>query len=592
MSTDKHEFASVKFTKIQSEITKDDDDINFTDDSDNKDDSIDDSSSDIQHYVKPNHPETFGFFETGRELEPRTKNHQFTHDEIEKLKLCESQNYLPSSCETYKYYIHTHDVISKKHYYKWLLMFLIGFTVGIIGYLLKSSIHIIIHEKLHLIDQYIHQSKINKAFGIFVGIGLCLIICSASVVIYICPYAASSGVPEVIAHLNGIYLPKYFNITVLLIKFISCVLCVASSIPVGPEGPMIAMGAVVGYCISVYNSNCNELKLFNNSKNCRDLVSAGCASGVSSAFGAPIGGLLFSMEEVSSFWNTKLGWQIFFASMTAVFITSLLLSSIGGFEHKSVFGLFDPINVSIFIVENTLTVNLFIYIFAIIIGCIGGLLGSLFTFINLKVNRFRLSFNNIIEDKSILKTKTGIWCIFEVCLMVILWSIISIYIPLIFECKYIEKSIYNSKELLHLHSYNCVNERDSNEWIVYNEAATLLLSNSEDAIHSLLSRQTYNLFNYGSLFFILILYFIFSVYLAGSIIACGFVIPMIFIGALYGRIVGVISNDLFGIYSHPNNYWSFLDPGVMALLGSASFFGGVSRLTMSLTVIFLEMTND
>jgi len=35
-----------------------------------------------------------------------------------------------------------------------------------------------------------------------------------------------------------------------------------------------------------------------------------------------------------------------------------------------------------------------------------------------------------------------------------------------------------------------------------------------------------------------------------------------------------------------------MDPGAFALVGAASFFGGVSRLTMSLTVIMIEMTND
>jgi len=32
--------------------------------------------------------------------------------------------------------------------------------------------------------------------------------------------------------------------------------------------------------------------------------------GIASAFGAPVGGLLFAMEEVSSFWNMKLSWQV------------------------------------------------------------------------------------------------------------------------------------------------------------------------------------------------------------------------------------------------------------------------------------------
>ena len=42
----------------------------------------------------------------------------------------------------------------------------------------------------------------------------------------------------------------------------------------------------------------------------RNFISAGAAAGVASAFGAPVGGLLFAMEEVSSFWSMKLSWQV------------------------------------------------------------------------------------------------------------------------------------------------------------------------------------------------------------------------------------------------------------------------------------------
>ena len=64
---------------------------------------------------------------------------------------------------------------------------------------------------------------------------------------------------------------------------------------------------------------------------------------------------------------------------------------------------------------------------------------------------------------------------------------------------------------------------------------------------------------------------------------------MLLIGALYGRILGRAAVDIFGVNQDALDW---LDPGAFALLGAVSFFAGVSRLTVSLAVIMVEITND
>jgi len=59
------------------------------------------------------------------------------------------------------------------------------------------------------------------------------------------------------------------------------------------------------------------------------------------------------------------------------------------------------------------------------------------------------------------------------------------------------------------------------------------------------------------------------------------------VGALYGRIIGVLMTSMFGVHSEDTGYWAWIDPGVFSLIGAASFFGGVTRLTLAVTVIMV-----
>jgi chloride channel 7 len=58
----------------------------------------------------------------------------------------------------------------------------------------------------------------------------------------------------------------------------------------------------------------------------RQLIAAGAACGVSVAFGAPIGGALFSYEisKPNTFWTFSMLWRVFTATSISTFVLSIL----------------------------------------------------------------------------------------------------------------------------------------------------------------------------------------------------------------------------------------------------------------------------
>ena len=170
---------------------------------------------------------------------------------------------------------------------------------------------------------------------------------------------------------------------VFVVKFFSTLLAVASGLPVGPEGPMVYMGATIGKHLSQGHSSWHSkiqccFRRFRTMQSRRDFISAGAAAGIASAFGAPVGGMLFAMEEVASFWNLTLAWQIFFACMVATFTTDVLVTSFGGFESRP--GILGSINEEagiLFGVDSPLSVNILIFLPTLFLAPLVGLLGTL-----------------------------------------------------------------------------------------------------------------------------------------------------------------------------------------------------------------------
>lgn len=206
-----------------------------------------------------------------------------------------------------------------------------------------------------------------------------------------------SGIPELVAYLNGANIKKIFNVKTFMARFFSCLFAVSSGLPVGPEAPMIALGSIVGANLPFGRSETLGFDVydwhffaqFRNIRDQRDFISAGAAAGVAAAFSSPIGGLIFSMEEVSLFWSVPLMIRIFVCAMAADFTANLLASTCGGFSCSALtgggeFASFGSDSI-IFRSWHSIDANLQMLPVAVIIGALGGSLGALFTFCNLKI---------------------------------------------------------------------------------------------------------------------------------------------------------------------------------------------------------------
>lgn len=206
----------------------------------------------------------------------------------------------------------------------------------------------------------------------------------ASLAVMIEPMAGGSGIPEVKVFLNGIDLPRINDIKTGICKILGVIGSVSAGLPVGKEGPMVHSGAVVATAITSGKVRDDKAR--------RDYVSCGAAAGVCTAFSAPIGGILFALEEGSSYWTPSITFRTFFCSASSI-ATLYVLNSVGiqfgkvGFDKLFSFGnfIFEDGESSYAVFE----LGIFLPI-----GIMGGLIGACFNEANKAITIWRIKYIN------------------------------------------------------------------------------------------------------------------------------------------------------------------------------------------------------
>uniref|UniRef100_A0A8C7ZBM2 Chloride channel protein n=1 Tax=Oryzias sinensis TaxID=183150 RepID=A0A8C7ZBM2_9TELE len=370
------------------------------------------------------------------------------------------------------------------------------------------------------------------------------------------PYACGSGIPEIKTILSGFIIRGYLGKWTLIIKTITLVLAVSSGLSLGKEGPLVH----VACCCA--NILCHLFtKYRKNEAKRREVLSAAAAVGVSVAFGAPIGGVLFSLEEVSYYFPLKTLWRSFFAALVAAFT----LRSINPFGNS---------RLVLFYVEFHAPWHLVELAPFILLGIFGGLWGALFIKANIAWCRIRKT------------TRLGHYPITEVLVVAALTALVS------YPNSYTRMS---GSELIS-ELFNDCSLLDSSQLCGYVQPANM----SETGAGNSLADRPAGPELYTALWQLalaLIFKMTITVITFGMKVPSGLFIPSMAVGAIAGRLLGVGMEQL-AYYNHDSILFKgwcsagadCITPGLYAMVGAAACLGGVTRMTVSLVVIMFELT--
>ncbi|KAJ8099693.1 chloride channel [Lipomyces tetrasporus] len=369
---------------------------------------------------------------------------------------------------------------------------------------------------------------------IFVILSVCFATMSAFLVKSYAPYAAGSGISEIKCIVSGFVMKGFLGGWTLLIKSLGLPLAIASGLSVGKEGPSVhyavCAGNVIARCFSKYRRNASKM---------REILTACAATGVAVAFGSPIGGVIFSLEEISSNLSLKTMWRSYFC---ALFGTAVL-AAINPFRTGQLV---------MFQVHYDRDWHFFEIIFFIVLGVFGGLYGIFVSKWNLVAQAFRKKHlgNYAIEEAACLAGITAIICYFN---------------------KFLKIDMTESMEILFK---ECEGGEDYDGLC---EPSTR-------------SRQI------ASLLFATVVRTLLVIISYGSKVPAGIFVPSMAIGASFGRLVGIIVQALHE--THPESAFfaacskdePCITPGTYAFLGAGAALCGIMNITVSVVVIMFELT--
>ena len=468
----------------------------------------------------------------------------------------------------------------------------------------------------------------------------------ASCFTYWAPMATASGLPPLKAFLNGVAVPDLLVARTLVAKVLGVTLVVSTGLPLGREGPMVHTGAIVAARVTratvkiptALRRRFGWPRKLTTPVQARvpsaqiNWIGVGCAAGVAAAFNAPLGGILYSFEEVCSHWNAKMTWRAFFCVVVAAVVYNLCITA--GQEGSILLNQGLVLDLDFTGLSSFSEVH---YLILAILGALGGVAGAMYVNCVVFFNRLR---RRLLGPSKRVKVA-------EATLLSFVIFTIWFWVPLAFPCKDKVASAYGGGGAYNGSSSSSYNgtsaayggrrlldgaagaagdyylplplasmrralagggEARLEAWQCpdgqYNPMASIMHTGQEGVILHFFDRsasggghrQRRSLAASGGgggveddslkwqiVLPFLLIYFVLAVIVFGIFVPAGNFIPALTIGAALGRLVGTILVDGMGVET---------DPGWWSLMGAAAVLGGVTRMTLTLAVILTEVTDD
>ena len=240
--------------------------------------------------------------------------------------------------------------IRQKQRFKYKLI-LEGIAVGSIVGLVIALFRIMIVKADHARQIAVHLVKVRPVYAFAVLLLLVLIAWILDKLIRFEPDISGSGIPQIEGELKGLEDQNWRK--VLAAKFAGCVLAIGGGLALGREGPSIQLGGMIG-------------KGFARRKNAllteeRMLMSCGAGAGLAAAFGAPLAGVLFALEELHKNFSAE------------VLVSTMAASAVADYIAVNIIGLRPVFD---FDVEHRIPLRL--YWAVVLLGVILGILGVIY----------------------------------------------------------------------------------------------------------------------------------------------------------------------------------------------------------------------